>query len=388
MPEFEEVFRLATNKVRPDPNALERQLDRQRSAGRKDRIRAYVAVAAVLVVLAVAALTAFEVVTDNNTVPGENPSAAPESLTFVTHLPVGAVTQTAAVVDLKGRQTSELGGLPVDAYGASVSADGSTIAFVTSPQELPYNQIGLLDARSGEARILSTPDMLVDMVAISPDGSEVAFSAFFGSNTDIFVIGTDGGDLRQLTDDPATDEFPQWSPDGTTIVYDNGGSNEQSDVQFSPTAEIWTVPAAGGAPPTQLTHDRAADSSPSFSPTGTQIAYFHDNGEIRIMSTDGTDQHRLVPGGDGGEGGFTPRWSPNGKMIAFTTYTDAYRPLVRFGETFQSRPLVLLRVVDVATHRVTTLENVGMATDLNTPQWLDDGHILVIRVPVSEAGSA
>jgi dipeptidyl aminopeptidase/acylaminoacyl peptidase len=384
MPEFEEVFRSATNKVRPDPNALGRQFDRQRSAGRKDRIRAYVAVAAVIVVLAVAALAAFKVGTDNNTVPGDNHSAAPESLTFVTQLPVGATPQRATVVDLKGRQTSELTGLPVDAYGASVSANGSTIAFVTSPQELPYNQIGLLDTRSGEARILSMPDMLVDMVAISPDGSEVAFSAFSGSDTDIFAIGVGGSDLRQLTDDPATDEFPQWSPDGTTIVYDNGGSNEQADVQFSPTAEIWTVPSAGGVPPTQLTHDRAADSSPSFSPTGTQIAYFHDNGEIRVMSADGTDQHQLVPGG---EGGFTPRWSPSGKKIAFTTYTDAYRPMVRFGETFQSRPLVLLRVVDVATRRVTTLRNVGMATDLNTPQWLDDGHILVIRVPVHQGGS-
>jgi Tol biopolymer transport system component len=382
MPEFKEVSRLATNKVRPDPNALGRQLDRQRSAARKDRIRAYVAVAAVLVVLAVAALAAFEVVTDSTTVPADN-RTAPESLTFVTQLPTGAVPQRAAVVDLKGRQTSELAGLPVDAYGASVSADGSTIAFVTSPQELPYNQIGLLDTRSGEARILSTPGMLVDTVAISADGSEVAFSAFSESNTDIFVIGADGGDLRRLTYDLAADEYPQWSPDGTTIVYDNGGLQEESDVQFSPTAEIWTVRSAGGLPPTQLTDDHAADSSPSFSPTGTQIAYFHD-GEIRVMSPDGTDQHQLVPGG---EGGFTPRWSPNGKKVAFTTYSDAYRPLVRFGESLQSRPLVILRVVDVATRRVTTLENVGMATDQNTPQWLDDGHVLVIRVPV-RGGSA
>ena len=134
MPEFKEVSRLATNKVRPAPNALGRQLDRQRSAARKDRIRAYVAVAAVLVVLAVAALAALEVVTDRKTVPADN-RTAPESLTFVTQLPTGADPQKAAVVNLNGRQTSELAGLPVDAYGASVSADGSTIAFVTSPAD-------------------------------------------------------------------------------------------------------------------------------------------------------------------------------------------------------------------------------------------------------------
>jgi Tol biopolymer transport system component len=385
MPELEEVFRLATNKVRPDPQALERQLDRQRSALRKHRIAAYVAVAAVLVVLAVAAVAVFETATDNNTVPADDHTATPESLTFVTQLPGGADPQQAAVVDLTGRQTSELSGLPVDAYGASVSADGSIIAFVASPQELPYNQVGLLDPRSGEARFLSTPGMLVEKVAISPDGSEVAFSAFSdSSNTDIFVIGVDGNDLRQLTDDPATDEYAQWSPDGTTIVYDNGGTREETDVQFSATAEIWTVPSAGNEPPTELTQNHVPDSSPSFSPTGTQIAYFHD-GAIWVMSTDGTNQHQLLPAG---EGGFTPRWSPDGKKIAFTTYSDAYRPQVQFGEEFGSRPLVILRVVDVATRRVTTLGDIGMATDWNTPQWLDDGHILVVRVPVTKGGSA
>ena len=34
------------------------------------------------------------------------------------------------------------------------------------------------------------------------------------------------------------------------------------------------------------------------------------------------------------------------------------------------------------TGRVTTTAQVGMATDSNTPQWVDTGHILVMRVPV------
>ena len=56
MPEVEEVFRLATNKVKPDPNALERQARRQRASARTNRMWAYVAVAAVVVLAAVAAV--------------------------------------------------------------------------------------------------------------------------------------------------------------------------------------------------------------------------------------------------------------------------------------------------------------------------------------------
>ena len=40
MPDVQEVFRLATNKVKPDPNALERQHQRQRRNARQSRARA------------------------------------------------------------------------------------------------------------------------------------------------------------------------------------------------------------------------------------------------------------------------------------------------------------------------------------------------------------
>ena len=70
------------------------------------------------------------------------------------------------------------------------------------------------------------------------------------------MVGVDGTGLRRLTTDPATDQYPQWSPDGTTIVYDNAGARENSeDPQFSKTAEIFTVPAATGGAPTRLTHN-------------------------------------------------------------------------------------------------------------------------------------
>jgi Tol biopolymer transport system component len=378
MPEIDEVFRLATNKVEPAPHALERQHNKQRSAARKDRIRAYVAVAAVLAVLAVAAVAVFDSVSDGSDVPAVTPTITPAELTFVTDVPESAIRQTAVVVDLNGHVASKLSGLPVDAYGASVSANGSAIAFVTAPQELDYNQIGLLDTATGQAHILPTLGNFVETVAVSPDGSHIAFSGFADFNTDIFVIGSDGTGLRRLTDDPAADQYPQWSPDGKTIVYDNAGARQEQDAQFSSTAEIWTVRSDGSAPPTQLTDNHVPDSSPSFSPTGQQVAYFHD-GEIWLMSADGSDQHPLL---DGDAGGFTPRWSPDGRRIAFTTYSDAYAPEVQMGDQFVPRPLVILRVVDVASGRVTTFSDAGMATDQNTPQWTDNAHILIIRVPV------
>ena len=86
--------------------------------------------------------------------------------------------------------------------------------------------------------------------------------------------------------------------------------------------------------------------------------------------------------------GLTPRWSPDGSELAFSTYSAHYRPSVQLGQDYNpSAPLVHLGVVDVATGRITNLSNVGMATNLNTPQWVDGSHILVWRVPAKKPPS-
>ena len=148
------------------------------------------------------------------------------------------------------------------------------------------------------------------------------------------------------------------------------------DPQFSKTAEIFTVPAGGGAP-TRLTHNSWNDAAPSYSPDGKTIVNqsVHD---FSMMDADGSNERMFRIG----IGGFTPRWSPDGKTSRSpTTRTSPHRPTVQLGDQYGDRPLVIVAVADVASGKVTRLTNVGMATDLNTPQWLDNGHLLIMRVP-------
>ncbi|MEX2115563.1 MAG: S9 family peptidase [Bacteroidota bacterium] len=59
----------------------------------------------------------------------------------------------------------------------------------------------------------------------SPDGKEIAFvrntdpMAAIGTNNDIFVVPTLGGLARRITDNPANDSQPLYSPDGKYIAY-------------------------------------------------------------------------------------------------------------------------------------------------------------------------
>jgi Tol biopolymer transport system component len=380
MPDVQEVFRLATSKVQPDPDALERQVRRQRAAARKSRVRAYVAVAAMLVVLGVAVFAISRAVRRNDVTP-QGGSTTQTDLTFLQALPAGATPQTPAIVDQRGKQTSTIQGVPLDAYAPSVTPDGTQMAFVASPNEVAGNQIGIMRTDGTGAHFVATPGIDVGWsVAISPDGDRVAFEGDVDGNTDIWVVNIDGTGLLRLTDDPATDQSPTWSPDGTTIAYDNAGARERlADPQFSKTAEIFTVPADGG-PTTRLTENGWFDAAPSYARDGKTIVE-ESWGGLSIMKADGTHSRKLrVPTSTA----FTPRFSPDGKTVAFSYYVGRDRPTTQLGREFSDWGLCLVALVDPRTGRVTKLPNVGMATDRNTPQWIDDGHLLIMRVPAPD----
>jgi dipeptidyl aminopeptidase/acylaminoacyl peptidase len=79
---------------------------------------------------------------------------------------------------------------------------------------------------------------------LSPDGKWVAYQSTdvdldAGTrNTDIWVVAADGqGAPRRLTDDPAADTRPRWSPDGRRIAFDSARGGQ---------SQVHVVPAAGG----------------------------------------------------------------------------------------------------------------------------------------------
>ncbi|HEV8659401.1 MAG TPA: hypothetical protein VGS96_12340 [Thermoanaerobaculia bacterium] len=141
------------------------------------------------------------------------------------------------------------------------------------------------------------------------------------TDSDIFVVNVDdlleeGAQPQNITNDPdAVDDDPDWSPDGLKIAFT---SHLVTDNQFnSITAEIYVI-NPDGTGRQRLTFNTEEERGPNWSPDGTLIVYMcRKNGpdfEICVMNADGTGQTQLTSN-ELFEG--TPTWSPDGQQIVF-----------------------------------------------------------------------
>lgn len=136
-------------------------------------------------------------------------------------------------------------------------------------------------------------------------------------------MNVDGSGEFRLTDNPASDVNPAWSPDGTRIVF----ASYRDAPADKPAANDLYLMQADGAQVTRLTNDLARNGGPKWSPDGSRIAFdFFDGegvvdgdvagGDVYLINADGSGQQRLT---DDTTGGRQPSWSADGTRIVFAS---------------------------------------------------------------------
>jgi TolB protein len=238
-----------------------------------------------------------------------------------------------------------------DGYNAqAVTQDGAIVAapawvpgrfalFYTS-YKLGYPDIFYSDLSTGQRRVFAAYGSLNNNAAVSPRGDKVAMVLNTSGDPNIWICNIDGSGRRQLTHTRADDSCPCWSPDGQWICY---ATKIRSHRQLA------KISVDGGAPEALLTHGQPDPTEPDWSPDGQWIAFCSQSGDyfnICVMPADGSADSIVLVAGQ------HPSWSPNSRTLVYDHLID-YRPV--------------LSVLDVFTKQHKNAHNVS--GDDSEPAW-------------------
>lgn len=227
------------------------------------------------------------------------------------------------------------------------------------------SQIAMVSTIDGAARVLRSLDWFYPKkIDLSPDGRFVVYDSIPASEStarDIHVLAVDGSAYGALTDSPANDLFPLWTPDGESVVF---GSDREGGM------DAWMVRVEGGGPvgEPRLVKRGLGRALPMAFTSDGRLFYGLRAGRTDVyLGGFDASSGALVGGVKALPSRFSganrsPEWSPDGRFLAY---------LSRIGTENYGQEHRAVTVRDVASGR--EMVHAPRLTFIERLRWSPDG---------------
>ncbi len=191
------------------------------------------------------------------------------------------------------------------------------------PQKVAVQIAG--DTRPNRVETLKLTQGLTE-IAVSPDGQEIAFVA----RGEVFVASTEFGDTRRITDTPTQERSVSFSPDGRRLLFagEQGGSwNLYEATLPGPKRDVPVFYAAPQVAIRTLLQNGRENFQPRYSPDGKEVAYLENRNTVKVLNIATGQTREVLPASHNysyADGDLWFDWSPDGQSL-LVQYVDHHR---------------------------------------------------------------
>ena len=234
--------------------------------------------------------------------------------------------------DSDGGDVRQLTGEGRIAIGPNWGPDGNSIVYTSYMRDFP--DVCRIDLNRNQRTSLASYSGLNTGASISPDGKDLALILSKDGNPELYIKNIRSGKLTRLTNTPrAAEASPDWSPDGSQLVYasDQGGTGRP---------QLYTISRDGGTP-RRISNRGTENVAPDWGPNGLIACASRTGGQyvIAVIQPASGQMTYLVSDGADYE---DPSWAPDGRHIV-AARSIKYQSSIYLLDTVSDRPVALLQ---------------------------------------------